>query len=414
MESRTLVRRTFTAAADPAPSSLPADPVNDLTNDLPPDEEKSSSGARSWRVWLGLLISAGFLVYAFKGQNLGEVWAALKRVDLRWLPLGLALYFAGVWMRAVRWSVLLRPVAPASARAVFPIVLAGYTANNVLPLRTGELVRAYLLGRRYAVPKTSALATIAVERLFDGLTSLAFLLVATTVISFTAELQHLAILAFILFSAVLLGLVALTLGGGFRDRVLQLVLGPFPTPLADRIERLTISFLSGLGVLTRRTDLAIVAATSLVAWGFEASMYWTIARGFDPELASKMGPAGALLTTGVANLWTLIPAAPGYVGTFEAGVRLAVHGALGVPSGLALSFAILIHAALWFPVTIWGAIEWWRLHLLPAATPSPAARGETATRSASAASMARANAQTRPGRLSPAEAHAAEQDVIHP
>ena len=320
-------------------------------------------GSRAWRSWLGVLISAGFLVYAFRGQHLDEVWAALRRADLRWLAPALAFYFAGVWLRAVRWSVLLRPVVLIPARAAFPIVVAGYTANNVLPLRTGELVRAYLLGRRYGVRKTSALATIAIERLFDGLTMLAFMLAATTVISFTAELRQLALIAFVLFAAILLGLVALTLGGDLRDRLLQLALGPLPTPMADRVERLATSFLGGLGVLTRKADLALVAATSLVAWGFEASMYWTIARGFDAELADAIGPAAALLTTGVANLATLVPSAPGYVGPFEYGVRLVVHDALGVPAGLALSYAILVHAALWFPVTVWGAIEWWRQHL---------------------------------------------------
>lgn len=310
-----------------------------------------------------MLISVLFLVYAFRGQNLGDVWATLRAVNLRWLPLALAFYFAGVWVRAIRWSVLLRPVVPLPARAVFPVVVAGYAANNVLPLRTGELVRAYLLGQRHGVRKTAALATIAVERLFDGLTMLAFMLAAGTVISFTAELRWLALVAVGLFAALLLGLVALTLGGDLRDRLLQLALGPLPARLAERVERLTESFLGGLGVLTRRADLLLVAGTSLVAWGFEASMYWTIARGFDADLVEAMGAAAALLTTGVANLWTLVPSAPGYVGPFEHGVSLTLRDALGVPGGTALSYAILLHAALWVPITVAGAIVWWRLHL---------------------------------------------------
>lgn len=314
-------------------------------------------------MWLGLVISAGFLFYAFQGQHPADVWAALRRVDPRWLAPALVLYFGGVWVRAVRWSVLLRPIAALPARSVFPVVVIGYTANNVLPLRTGELVRAYLLGRGFGVRKTAALATIAVERLFDGLTMLAFMLAAAGAISFTAELRRLALIAFVLFVVILLGFVLLTLGGNLRDRLLQLVLGPLPPRLADRVERMAESFLGGLGVLTRKGDLAIVALTSILAWGLEASMYWTIARGFGPLVSAAIGVPGALLTTGVANLATLVPAAPGYVGTFEAGVLLAVNGALGVPRGLALSYAILVHAALWFPITVWGAIEWSRQHL---------------------------------------------------
>jgi uncharacterized protein (TIRG00374 family) len=318
---------------------------------------------RSWRVWLGLLISLGFLYFAFRGQDFGEIRDALRDVNYWYLLPALALYFAGVWVRAIRWSVLLRPVVSMTARQCFPVVVVGYMANNVLPLRTGELVRAYVLGRRYAVRKTAALATIAVERLFDGITMLAFILGAATVVSLTSELRHLAILAFALFAGVLIGLFVLTLGGNLRDRLLQLVLGPLPTPFADRVERLAESFLSGLGVLTRKADLAIVAATSVLAWSLEASMYWTIAQGFGGELAETIGVAEALLTTGVANLATLIPSSPGYVGPFESGVVLVLDGALGLPRSLALSYAIVVHATLYFPITILGMFEWWRWHL---------------------------------------------------
>ena len=77
-----------------------------------------------------------------------------------------------------------------------------------------------------------------------------------------------------------------------------------------------------------------------------------------------MTPAAALLTTAIANLATLVPSGPGYVGTFEAGVLLAVNGALGIGRGLALSYAVLLHVLLWLPVTVWGAIDWWRLGIV--------------------------------------------------
>jgi uncharacterized membrane protein YbhN (UPF0104 family) len=89
-------------------------------------------------------------------------------------------------------------------------------------------------------------------------------------------------------------------------------------------------------------------------------MYWVIARGFADPLPEKMTPAATMLTTGVANLATLIPSSPGYVGPFETGVKLVVDGALGVNSALALSYAFLVHAALFFPVTIIGLFVTWR------------------------------------------------------
>jgi uncharacterized membrane protein YbhN (UPF0104 family) len=129
------------------------------------------------------------------------------------------------------------------------------------------------------------------------------------------------------------------------------------------VEHIADSFFSGLAALRSPQAMGLVALSSLVAWSFEASMYWVIARAFGGSVEAVMGVAETLLTTGVANLATLVPSSPGYVGPFEAGVKTVVEGALKAPAAQALSYAILVHAALWFPVTLWGAVEWSRMHL---------------------------------------------------
>jgi uncharacterized protein (TIRG00374 family) len=318
---------------------------------------------KSWRVILGFAISAAFLVYAFRGQDYGLIRASLRGADYAFMLPALACYLIGVFVRAFRWKILLRSLIDVPTRQVVPINAVGFMANNVLPLRTGELVRAYMVSQRFGLRKSAALATIAVERLFDGLTMIGFILTAATVVSLTSQLQHIAILAFLLFAGALIGLFILTLGGDLRDRLLQIVLGPLPTPLADRVERMAESMLSGLGVLRRKTDLALVAGSSVVAWSFEAGTYFWVARAFGSDLTDVLGVPETLLTTGIANLATLIPSGPGYVGTFENGIGLVVSNALGVAKTLALSYAIVLHAILFFPVTLWGAAEWWRQHL---------------------------------------------------
>lgn len=318
---------------------------------------------KPWRPILGILISAGFIVFALRGQDYGRIREALASFNYIFVLPALLLYFGGVWARAFRWSVLLRPLMRISSREVLPTLAVGFMANNVLPLRTGEVVRSYVLSKRSGVRKTSVLATIAVERLFDGLTMLGFMLAAATVVSLTSELQHIALIAFVLFAGVLIGLFLLTLGGTVRDRLMQIALGPLPTPVADRVERMAESFLSGLGVLRRKRDLTLVTGASILAWLLEASMYYAVARGFGVEIRDALGVAETLLTTGVANLATLVPSSPGYVGPFEYGVQIVVNGALGVPKEIALSYAIVVHATLYFPITMWGAFEWWRQHL---------------------------------------------------
>ncbi len=314
---------------------------------------------KNWRLWLGLGVSVIFIALAFRGQDLGQVRAALASADYRYLPPALLLYFAGVWVRAVRWRVLLAPVRQLSARALFPIVVIGYMANNVLPWRIGEFVRGYILRERAGVPTSASLATIAVERIFDGLTMLAFLLIASLFIPLNDTLRKVAGGAVTLFGLMLLALFALVFSDRLRQRLFQVVLRPLPATLGTRITDLVESFVAGLRVLRSGRELALVALCSLGAWGFESAMYWLIAPAFRLPIAA----AGALMTTAVANLATLIPSTPGYIGVFESGVVLVVNGVLGIERELALSYAIVVHAALYFPITIWGLYYWFRTHL---------------------------------------------------
>lgn len=319
---------------------------------------------RRIRVLLGIAISVFFLYLAFRGQDFGEIRDSLGETNLWWAIPAMALYFSGVYLRAVRWRILLRPIAPhATTRQIFPIVVVGFMANNILPLRAGEIVRSVVVGREFNVRKSGALATIAIERIFDGVTMLAFLAVSMVFVSLTSELQQLAIFSFLVFAALLLGLLLLTFAGDLFSRLLQLVLGPLPHGLSSRVEEMAQSFLNGLGVLRSRGDLAKVVITSAGAWLLEAGMYYLLAIGFGAQVRETMTAAVTLLTTGVANLSTLIPGAPGYIGQFEYGVKLVLNGAFGVVESQALAYAILVHAALLFPITALGLIEWFRRSL---------------------------------------------------
>jgi glycosyltransferase 2 family protein len=319
---------------------------------------------RSVRIGIGIAISAFFLYMAFRGQDFGEIRDSLRETRLWWALPALALYFMGVYLRAIRWRILLRPIAPqATSRQLFPVVVIGFMANNLLPLRAGEIVRSVIIGREFRVRKTSALATIAVERIFDGVTMLAFLAISMVFVSLTSELQNLAIVSLLVFVGLLISLILLTFAGDLVSRILQLVLGPLPDSIGERVETMAESFLGGLGVLKNRGDLAKVVLTSAGAWLLEASMYFLLAIGFGAQIRETMNVVATLLTTGVANLSTLIPGAPGYIGQFEYGVKIVLNGAFGVPESQALAYAILVHAALYFPITLLGLIEWFRRSL---------------------------------------------------
>lgn len=310
---------------------------------------------KNWKFWVGLLVSLVFLFLAFRGLNITEIFAAIRGANY-WLVLpALAVYFAGVWIRSMRWQVLLRPIAKVSNRRLFPVVVIGYMANDVLPARIGELVRAYVLGRREGVSASGALATIVVERIFDGLVMILFMAVVALFMPLSEQLLVVVRLASILFFGFLVVFFALV----FIPRLADLVVGMvrrIPGRAGERGSDLLRSFVDGLAVLRSARHLTSVLALSVVAWLFEASMYYIIGIGFALPIPFQ----GSALTTAVANLATLLPSSPGYVGPFEAAAQLVLVGVFRIGRELAMSYTIVLHSALYFPITILGLFYWWR------------------------------------------------------
>lgn len=324
---------------------------------------------------IGLVISLVFLVWALSKEDLGKVASAILQMNWVILVPALALYFIGVWIRAVRWRILLQPLKPhLSLFRTFEVVVIGYMANNVLPARIGEVVRAYVLAKREDVRKTSTLATILVERIFDGLVMVGFVAAALLFVIFfdkdilsTGEGHKFGSLvkdyspfisagavAFLAFLTFFIGIAS------SRSRMERLVgfgLRLLPGRLHERAERLALAFIDGLGSLRSASNLVAVFGLSILAWLFEAGMYYLIGNwGFGLVGAdSKAVPFYAyIMATGIVNLSTLIPQAPGYVGVFEVVAKGVLVGGFGVASGLATSYVLLLHAALYIPVTLLG------------------------------------------------------------
>ena len=155
---------------------------------------------RRWQFWLGIAVSAAFLLWALQGLDLKQVWEDLQHGNYLWLIPSVAVYFLAVLVRTWRWDYLLRPLKRIAIRRLFPVVVIGYMGNNIFPFRIGELLRAYVLKRNEDVSISSSLATIVVERIFDGLTMLLFVFVALpTVPSLPDSLRYIVIVGGVLF-----------------------------------------------------------------------------------------------------------------------------------------------------------------------------------------------------------------------
>jgi uncharacterized protein (TIRG00374 family) len=324
-----------------------------------PEGAPHRASALSLKFWIGIGVSVVFLYLALRGQNFTQLWRAFREASYIWLIPAVLCYFLGVVIRTYRWHVLLRSTKPIPTRRLWPVIVIGYMANNILPFRAGELVRTYVLSEREKVSRSATLATIVVERVFDGLTMLAFIIFAALFIDINARVRQLIIVAAVLFLGGLAVFFFLAFSSAWRVRLLRPLFARLPHAITVRAEALMIEFVAGLGSLRRASDTGLVALSSVGAWTAEAMMYVLVARGFGLHLS----PAGAMLTTGVANLFTLVPSSPGYIGPFEAGTLLVVQQILKLNVETAAAFALVLHATNYFPVTGWGLYYWFHQHL---------------------------------------------------
>jgi glycosyltransferase 2 family protein len=315
---------------------------------------------KKWQIWLGILISAVFVWYSVQGLELDKFWTAISQANYWWILPGIAIYFVAVWARAWRWHYLLKPIKKISTGAMFPIVAIGYMGNNIYPARAGEVLRAVVLKRREGVPVSASLATIIVERIFDGVVMLAFVFLNLSELARITggsgkvggiDIQQVAIwgtAAFIgalvvFLLAAMFPQVTSRVGQWFIDRVL-------PEKLREKVSGIMHKFLDGLASLRSPLNILMVFVTSFVIWLLEVGKYWFVMHAFNFDV----GFFALMLMNGIVNLMTTLPGAPGYIGTFD-GPGIAVLMAYGIAKPIATGYTIVLHVALWLPITLLGA-----------------------------------------------------------
>jgi uncharacterized protein (TIRG00374 family) len=307
---------------------------------------------KRWQFWVGAAISALFLWLALRGLDLRRFWEALKGANYWWLVPGVLVYFGAVWARTWRWHYMLRALKPIPVRQLFPTVTISYMGNNIFPARAGEALRAYVLKREEDVSMSASFATILVERIFDGLVMLLFVfLTLPTVPDLQPDLRRLVVLASLAFFGALAIFLSLASAPVTARRLYSYLIARL-VPFRSREQLLGLAdrFMEGLVGLRRGRDLAMIFFTSTVVWLLETVKYWFVMHAFPFEVSFFT----LMLMNGLANLALTIPAAPGGIGPFDwAGIETLV--AFGVERSLASAYTIVLHVALWFPITLLGA-----------------------------------------------------------
>ncbi len=323
----------------------------------------------NWRVIVGLTVSGVFLYVAIQNLQPVGVWRAFRQANYLWIVPAVALYLFALVARTARWQALLSSERRIPFRELLPTMAMGRGANNIYPFRTGEIVRVLLLRQRNGVFAAAGLASILVERTFDGLTMILFVLVAA-LIGGIPEAQQIQVLGQAVEIDLRLGLwSAIGIFGAALGIVYAMVLWPVPiqrlawwfidrlTPhrfrprLRDTAERFIRGFASIRSVLT----LTLVLVFSIAVWTAETFSYWLLMNsfGFGVDLHHL------LLMSGAANLATALPSGPGNLGTFDA-PSILVLTRVGVAENTAIGYQTLLHAVLWCTETFAGLWFMWR------------------------------------------------------
>ena len=298
----------------------------------------------------GILISLVFLWVAFSNLSLGEVWRNIQSANPLWLIVATGVFFVSVVVIALRWQFLLRSIRHIRLRDLNALVLIGYAGNNIYPFRSGEILRIILLQRRYQVPAARTTMTIIVERIFDGLVMLTFIIVPLLFLDHSSpEVRTGATVAAPLFLSALAIFFVLAARPQLLRGLLRFISGWLPERLGTLLSNIGEDVISGLAGLRTPADLAGTVICSYLTWAIGAVVYMQVAYALNLDLSYPL----VLMVVGVVNLAGLIPASPGMLGVFEASVKLVLVAA-GIPELDAISYALVVHVVIWLPATVAG------------------------------------------------------------
>jgi glycosyltransferase 2 family protein len=314
------------------------------------------------RVVVGVGISVALFAYLLRSVDLGELARQLARTQWWWVVVAVAVAPAGLWARAIRWRYLFPPGS--EPPGLIAANMIGYMANNVLPLRAGELVRVYIAARRLTRPGGSfgsslwlAGATLVVERILDSLTLVLILAVLVFFIPVPPAFQYAAAVVLAIDAVAAAALVALAVTPARTRQLVARVSRRWPR-LEASSARVLDMVLRGLEGVRAPSHLAPLALWTVMAWTLAALGAWALLRAVHLELPMLAG--WTVLT--FVGFGISIPSAPGYIGVWHAAAVLALS-MFGVGQATALGYALLYHASQFVPITLIGWLFLLREHV---------------------------------------------------
>lgn len=307
------------------------------------------------RVGVGVAISVVLLVSLLWTVDLAEVWRQIQKTQWGWTLASAALAPIGLWIRAHRWGYLFPPGS--KPPALVPATMIGYMVNNILPLRAGEIVRVYVVARRWQGGFWTALATLVVERVLDSLIMILVLGTLIFLIPVPATFRWAATILLALDMIALAALGLLVVAPAACERLLRAATRPWPG-LAERVLLVFQRFVDGLEGIRTPGHLLPLVVWTVIVWLAPVTVAWMMLRAMHLDLPW----IAAWTVLAFVGVGISIPAAPGYVGVFHYAAVLALE-IFDVPRPAALSYALVYHASQILAITASGWVFLLREHL---------------------------------------------------
>jgi len=313
---------------------------------------------KTWiQLTLGLIVSGVFLTYSLSYADLPRLGRTLTTINWLYAVPFLLITLATMWVRTVRWKVLLTPACNLPAKELWSPLNIGFAINGIFPARAGEFARAWLVARKAKVKFSSVFATVVVERIYDMILLLLVIIAVFSLQDFSEVppqkyggveidapmLSSLSKKLAVVFGIMLLGALATMF---HRTRaIMESILRKMPLPhnLRDKLLAILHAFGQGFESLGSWKLIAGAFFSTVLLWIMVGWSLSVMAMGF--EGMDKLGTYEGIAITMLVCLAIMIPAAPGYWGLYEVGSTLAIQ-LLNVTQDyeLALGYSLTVHA----------------------------------------------------------------------
>ncbi|MCX6356480.1 MAG: lysylphosphatidylglycerol synthase transmembrane domain-containing protein [Candidatus Aureabacteria bacterium] len=307
------------------------------------------------RAAIGVALAAVCLVLAFRNTNIPELVRNFKEARYVWMIPTIGFILLTMVCRVFRWQCLLRPIGRIGFLDLFSALNICFMANNILPARSGEFIRAVLVGKKQKINISAVLATVVLERISDAVCVMGIFLFLIFSFSVEAELKHLGLALVALYVGLLALLVAARLRPEGVKRAIHRCIAVFSERAALRVEGVTGSFLQGLNVLHDLGQVALTLCYSILVWGGILLTYYCVNRAFDIR---GMGFSGYALLLSMLSVAVMLPT-PGYLGSYQ----LAYKKALVVfrhAGSLALACGWVAWGIQYIVINLLGVVSLWR------------------------------------------------------